>query len=389
MAQSFDVIVIGAGITGSSTAYHLKKRGVGKVLLVERNGPAAGGTGKSAAIIRQHYSTPILSRLTRASIAMLLALPDTFGREVGFVQSGWYFLIPEEMHAQAERNMAMQAGLGIETRLLSEREVIEMMPWLDSEGVDHIIHEPGGGYADPVQVTEAYVDSFKALGGTFWARTPTRRLLREDNRIVGIETDDDQVVAGTVVNAAGPWARFLAESVGLELPLRAIREQDTIWQARGGRLLPTAPVSNAVDAIYLRPLGDDRFVLGRGYPKEYVDVDPYNYKLTADDDFIREVQERTERRFPPLAGMRLLASYAALYDVTPDWYPFYGLREGLDGYADASGGSGHGFKLGPAAGRELADWIADGRIADDFAALSYDRILQDRLFTATFAGNRG
>jgi sarcosine oxidase subunit beta len=148
-------------------------------------------------------------------------------------------------------------------------------------------------------------------------------------------------------------------------------------------------VSNGVDAIYLRPLGQSRFVIGRGFPKDYVDVDPYNYKETADDDFIAEAQARAERRFPPLAGMTLLQHYGALYDVTPDWYPFVGPRRGLAGYYDACGGSGHGFKLGPAIGAELARWIATGQAADDFAALSYDRLAAGRLFAQAFGGNRG
>ena len=389
MPQSFDVVVVGAGITGASTAFHLRRQGVPKVLLVDRSDPASGGTGKSAAIIRQHYSTPVLSRLTKAGIAMMLELRQTTGRESGFVQAGWYFLVPADMREQAERNIAMQRKLGIDTRVLTDREILETMPWLDPEGIDRVIFEAEGGYADPVKVTEAYVAGFTRGGGTFWGKTPVRRLKREANGICGIETDDDTVTAGTVVNAAGPWARFLAESADLKLPLRAVREQDTIWQVRGGRPLPTSSISNAVDASYVRPLGQNRFVIGRGYPKEYVDVDPYNYKLTADDYFIRDVQSRIERRFPPFAGMSLIASYAALYDVTPDWYPFYGPREGLKGYADASGGSGHGFKIGPAAGAELARWIATGEVAEDFAALSYDRIPQNRLFTQTFAGNRG
>ncbi|MDP6707358.1 MAG: FAD-binding oxidoreductase [Alphaproteobacteria bacterium] len=389
MPETFDAIVVGAGITGASTAYHLKKRGLERVLLVEREAPAAGGTGKSAAIIRQHYSTPVLSALTRDGVAMLSAMEEELGQPSGFVQSGWYFLVPEEMLEQAERNIAMHQELGIETGMLTERTIIETMPWLNREGVGRVVHEPLGGYADPVQATEAYVAGFKALGGDFRDRTPVRRLLRQPGRITGIETDDDEISAGTTVNAAGPWACFLAESAGLELPLRAVREQDTVWQARGNRPLPTAPISNAVDATYIRPLGENRYVLGRGYPKDYVDVDPYNYKLTADDDFIRVVQERVEHRVPPMAGMTLIASYAALYDVTPDWYPFYGPRQGLKGYADASGGSGHGFKIGPAAGRTLADWIVDGETSDAFRALSYDRVPEDRLFTGNLGGNRG
>ena len=131
---------------------------------------------------------------------------------------------------------------------------------------------------------------------------------------------------------------------------------------RPGAALPEVSISKGVDAIYLRPLGQNRFMIGRGFPKEYSDVDPYNYKATPDEDFIAEVQERTiERRFPAFHGMRLIEAYAALYDVTPDWYPFVGPRAGLAGYADFSGGSGHGFKIAPAIGRELERVAADRR----------------------------
>jgi glycine/D-amino acid oxidase-like deaminating enzyme len=206
---------------------------------------------------------------------------------------------------------------------------------------------------------------------------------------VGVVTDAGFIAAGAVVNAAGPWAPKLAELAGIELEMRTVREQDTIWQARQGGELPTCAISNAVDAIYLRPLGNDRFLIGRGFPKPYVDCDPENYKLTADEEFVSEVQTRAEHRFPLLAGATLIHAYAALYDVTPDWYPFMGPRQGLAGYYDASGGSGHGFKIGPAMGRELADWVVDGSARDDFSQLSYDRVGQGRLFHQSYGGNRG
>ena len=86
--RSYDAVVIGAGITGASTAYHLMKRGMKRVLLADREAPAAGGTGKSAAIIRQHYSNPLLVRLTKASIGMLAAMPDEIGKSGGYVRAG-------------------------------------------------------------------------------------------------------------------------------------------------------------------------------------------------------------------------------------------------------------------------------------------------------------
>lgn len=389
MSASYDVVVVGGGITGASTAWHLSQAGVGRVLLLERGQPASGGTGKSAAIVRQHYSTPVLARLARDSVTLFAGMPETLGADGGYVASGWCFLVSAGMRPGAERNVAMQRGLGIDARFLEPSEWAKRLPWLNPEGVAGVICEARGGYADPVRSTEAYLDAFRRAGGEVRLKTPARALIRAGGRVTGVLLDEGPVAAGAVVNAAGPWARQLAESAGIELALRAVREQDLVWQARPGRPLPEMSISNGVDAIYLRPLGQGRFVIGRGFPKDYVDVDPYNYKETADDDFIADTQARIERRFPPLAGMTLLQHYGALYDVTPDWYPFVGPRQGLAGYYDACGGSGHGFKLGPAIGRELARWIATGEAADDFAALSYGRLAAGRLFAQAFGGNRG
>src|SRR5262249_1539725 len=155
------------------------------------------------------------------------------------------------------------------------------------------------------------------------------------------------------------------------------------------RPMPRVSISMAVDACYYRPLGQGRFIIGRGFPKDYFDVDPYNYKATADDDFIRDVQARVGRRFPAFAGMKLIDAYAALYDVTPDWYPIVGPRAGLAGYADFSGGSGHGFKIAPAIGGELAEWLLTGKAAADFRPVMHDPVAAKCLLLASFREHLG
>jgi sarcosine oxidase subunit beta len=386
--MSYDAIVVGAGISGAATAYHLAKAGA-KTLLIERGEPASGGTGKSAAIIRQSYSTPLLVRLARASITMFENAKAELGREAGFVQDGYCFVVNAEMLEGAKKNVAMQRGLGIVNEWSEGPGFPQHLPEINPEGIAGIVYEPHGGYADPVQATEAYVGAFQELDGEFRPRTPVRGLMRKGNRVTGAELDRGEVAANHVVNAAGPWAKPLAESAGLDLPLRAVREQDTVWQVPAGRAVPKTSVSMGVDATYYRPLGQGRFIIGRGFPKEYVDVDPYNYKTSADADFITDVQTRVERRFPAFAGMKLIEAYAALYDVTPDWYPFVGPRAGIGGYTDFSGGSGHGFKIAPSIARELANWLLTGKVADDFRQFSHDRVAAGKLFVQSFGGNRG
>lgn len=389
MSSNFDVVVIGGGVMGAATAYYLASSGKVRVLLAERGEIASGGTGKSAAIMRQHYSTRLMARLALESLQIFETMAGEFRAPGAFHQTGWLMLVSPQLLEAAQKNIADQIAVGVETGFVPESEWKTAFPWLNPEGLVGIVREPRGGHCDPIRVTEAFVAAFKSLGGEVRLRTPCRAILRDGDKVTGVLFDDEVVSAGTVINAAGPWARPLAEGAGIEMQMRTVREQDTIWEARPGRPIPTTPVSDAADAIYSTPQSQGRILIGQGFPKEYYDVDPNNYKETGDDDFVSMIAERATARIPTLQGMRLISSYAALYDVTPDWYPFVGPRKGLSGYVDASGGSGHGFKIAPAIARELARWIVEGTVAEDFLRLSYDRLAEGRTFVGRYGGNRG
>jgi glycine/D-amino acid oxidase-like deaminating enzyme len=384
----YDVIVVGAGILGSTTAYYLKKSGMSDVLLIERGDIASGGTGKSAAIVRSYYSIPVMARLAKEAVDLFHNLEDEIGVDGGFHPTGFTQLVPPDWVDTAKELVAMHQGLGIDTDFVPPDNWQESFPWLNLEGIGAIAFEKSSGYADPVQTTEGFVNAFRKLGGEFRSRTAVRGLNRTDSKITGVMLESENISAGAVVNAAGPWATFLAGSADLELPMRAVREMDSIWEVRPDRVLPTTPVSNPIEATYMRPMGEGRWLFGRGFPKPYFNVDPYNYKESADEEFVMDIYERWIQRIPALQGSRMLHAYAALYDVTPDWIPFVGPRNDIDGYYDASGGSGHAFKTGPIFGRELAEWITADTVRDDFRRFSFDRLSDKETFKQAFGGNR-
>ena len=388
MTRKFDFVVVGAGIFGASAAYWLRKTGAARVLLIDRGGPASECTGKSAAIVRTFYTIPVMARLAKAAVDLFADMESVLGHSGGFKQTGFVQLMPSEWESTMREKVAMHQALGIRTQILEQPEWNERFPWLNENGVSAIVMEEDSGYADPVRSTQAFVKAFEALGGDTRFQTPCRALLREGDRINGVLLDEGAVEAGVVVNAAGPWSRFLAESVGIELPLRSVREQDTIWEVPPDAAMPSTPVANAVDAVYMRPVRADRWLVGRGFPKEYVEVDPYNYKTSHDPDFIEDVHTRWSRRIPSFAGARFISGYATLYDVTPDWMPFVGPRSGLEGYADACGGSGHAFKTGPIFMKELSAWLLENQVADDFRPMSFDRLAGGKNFQQSFGGNR-
>ena len=389
MKEKYNAIIIGGGISGASTAYHLKKFGLENVLLIERGLPASGGTGKSAAIVRQHYSTELMASLALKSVKLFENMTKDLNIKNAFYKTGYIMLVPEELMEKATNNLNMQKKVGIETDWLPKSKWNDFVPWLNTKNISGVIVEPKGGRADPIRVTEGYIDTFKKLGGEVKINTFCRELIRNSNKVSGVIVDEGPVYADLVVNAAGPWAKPLADQAEIKLPLKTFREQDTIWESRISGNLPNLSISNAVDSIYFVPQGNKRFLIGKGFPKQYFEVDPYNYKLTADDEFIENIKKITEKRFPILQDMKLINSYAALYDVTPDWYPFVGPRKDLSGYFDANGGSGHGFKIGPAIGFELAKWIIDGKTRNGFEKLSFDRIEKNELFEGAYGGNRG
>jgi sarcosine oxidase, subunit beta len=391
LAANYDLVVVGAGIFGASCAYHAKRLGIPRVLLIEKGaGPGCGTTGASAAIIRQHYSNKVLSEATRESIGIFrmlereLATPDELFRNVG-----WYFLVPPDGLQAARDNIDMQKRIGIETSMMTIAEAPDTFPWINPEGVAAVVHEPGAGYADPIRCAEAFVRRFEALGGLTKFNTRCDAILRNGDRVEGVATSGGRFSAEWVVNAAGPWSMALAATAQIPLPIKIFREQETIWQCRYSAEMPGSSISNAVDAVYLRPMGQGRYTIGRGYPKEYTEADADNFDRHADDDVVNDIQQRVQHRFPPFARATYLNGFSSLYDVTPDWYPFLGPRGDVAGYADASGGSGHGFKLAPALGSRLASWISEGRAAPEIKQLSYDRVISGKMFTQRFGGNRG
>jgi glycine/D-amino acid oxidase-like deaminating enzyme len=315
-------------------------------------------------------------------------MKEMLGRDGGFRRKGWWLAVGANMIDQVRANVAMQRGLGLVAEIVPPEQFAQRAPWLNPEDVVGLLHEPDSGYADPVQTTEAFAFAFRDRGGEIRFRTPCRGLIREGDRVTGVMLDDGPVHADIVVNAAGPWSRMLAATIGLDLDLRAVREQDAVWEVRKGAPMPECSFSTTIEAAYCRALGDGRFILGLGFPKPYFDVDPYNYKTTIDDDILALSFEKNAKRLPSLHGAKLIHAYAALYDITKDFYPYVGPRAGIAGYAEFCGGSGHGFKIAPAIGKHLADWLLAGRTDPEFAALGYDRVAAGKLFGG-LGGNRG
>ena len=384
-----DVVVIGAGVNGASTAYNLLTHGAKKVLLIEKYLIASGGTGRSAAIVRQHYSSEVLVRMVLRSIDVFHHFDEAIGGSAGFVKCGYAFLVPKSSAEPFRRNIQLQQHLGVDTRIISKQDLLELEPRLELSDVEQICYEPGSGYADPHDTTYSYVNRFRELGGELLQMTSVDGLIMEHGAVRGVRTSKGDIAAGAVVNAAGPWAQPVAKWAGVDVPVKVTREEEIVLETRDVGGPPRLAISDACKAIYYRPLGRSQTLLGRGFPKDYEEVDPDHFKESADREFIEEATARLMARLPSFDKALLLNAYTGLYDVSPDWHPILGKVEGVGGFYLCAGFSGHGFKIGPSVGELMAEEILDGRAHSiDIEPLRFERFAKGKLLQGSYGANR-
>lgn len=356
MAKTADVIVIGAGIMGCSTAFHLAKRGLA-VTVLERETVGAGGTGRSSAIIRQHYSHELTARMALHSLRVFQHFDDAVGGECGFEQTGWVAIAPAKNRAGLEENVSLQQSLGIRTELVTAHELRDLVPEMDASDVVAAAYEPESGYADPHLTVTAYAEAAKRHGATILVGTEVTGVRMESGRVVGVETRTESFAAPIVVNCAGPWAARVARRAKLELPIDSCRVQVAVF-SRPDRYGRHPVIMDFIHGVYLRAETGNLTIAGSIDPSEAdAIVDPDDYPQHVDDEFVEYVAERFVRRCPPMEHSQSRGGFASLYAVTPDWHPIVDEVPPQSGMYVCSGFSGHGFKLGPAVGLMTADLV--------------------------------
>jgi sarcosine oxidase subunit beta len=396
MAERHDVVVIGGGIMGATALFELARRGVDALLLEAE--PAFGGrdSSKTAGIIRTHYSNPEVVRMAIRGRAIFRDFPETTGRPPVFHETGYIFLSAPDTLERSRANVEMQREQGATVEELGPERLPDFAPGMNADGLAAIFHEPGSGYVDPVPAADGFVAAAVAAGASARSGVRVRRLLTDAGRIVGVETEDGPVHCRDVVLAAGAGSQAIAATAALNLPITYSIEEELLVLGRADDS-PHVPISNSIDAVYLRPElsrhvpdGGRAVLLGRGFPKDYPIGDPSDYpaqvgrpELT--EDLLRHVALRN----PTLATAPVLQTKVALYDITPDWHPLLGRVDETPGLWLITGGSGHGFKLAPAfAEMVAAEYCGEPVEYASVAHFSLDRFARGETFGSAYGGNR-
>lgn len=374
MTKTTDVVVVGGGVIGASVAFHLARRGVA-VTLVEKGSIAAGPTGRSCGIIRQHYSHPVTVRMALDSLHFFENFEEIVGGPCDFRKTGYLLAAGPDDIDTLSANVAMQRSFGVNTRVISVEELRELEPGVSTEGIVGAAYEADSGYADPYSTTTALANRAEDLGAEILPGTCVRTINVEGGRVRGVETDAGRLDAATVVLAAGPWAPRLAGELGVKLPIIPCRVQVCLFDRAAGFRHEQIFIDSAL-GVYTRPEGEDLMLVGSVETDEAEAgiEDPDHFQRVADFDAVERYSEQLVRRFPAMAKGGFIDGYASLYDVTPDWQPILGELPGVENLYCAAGSSGHGFKLAPAIGEMMADVVAeDGVGGDDIDFFSFDR----------------
>jgi sarcosine oxidase subunit beta len=363
VAPTADVVVIGGGVVGASTAFHLASLGVKRVVVCERRWPAAGATGKSGALVRTHYTNEPEARLAQASLAYFHHWPELVGRgDCGFLRCGMLRLVAPESEPKLRANVDMLERVGVNTSVIGPAELAELAPGWRVDDVVAAAWEPDSGCADPVGTTHGFLARARELGAEVRTHTEVTRIDVGGGRVTGLQTSQGAIATPTVVVAGGVWATSMLAELGIGVRLQPVRVQVALFRRPPELWAPHPVCIDGINDLWLRPEGPGWGstlvgVAGRYRPLE----DPDVLDEGVDPDYVVRARVELAKRLPFMADTPMRGGWAGAITMTEDGKPILDRHPDIDGLFVFTGDSGSSFKTAPAIGRVLAEWITDGR----------------------------
>ena len=357
MRDTADIAIVGAGIMGVSTAYHLARLGAGRVIVLERDHVCAGSTALASGGIRHQYANRLGVELTTHSIVTFERFEEEFGVDPNFRQHGYLILIgSDDGLAVAHQSLALQQSLGVDVELLDASGARRLCPYLHTGDLRGATYSRRDGYADPYLCTTAIATRARERGVIIRQETEVRGFVRDGDRVTGVVTEEGTVEARAVVIAAGAWSGVVGRLAGVDIPVVPHRRHKFITAPFPARDIPEATpfIIDPHTGISMRREGEG-ILLGIGRPDEAP-----SFSTEVDRALEPLVVERAVHRAPALAEARLMRAWAGLYEMTPDHTGIVSAVPGADGLYVIAGFSGHGFMHGPIAGQLMAELIVHG-----------------------------
>ncbi len=383
MARSADVVIIGAGIVGSSIAFHLTEAGCKRVLVIERETrQGLGSTGKSMGGVRAQFATDVNIRMSLYSIPFLARFEEATGRPSGYKPHGYLFMATNDWHMNYLRtNNARQKKLGLKNaELIAPDDIRKILPQLRSDDIVGGSLCATDGFVDPDSVMTGFMARAIDRGAELWRGTEVTGIYTDHDTVSGVLTSNGGVSAPVVVNAAGPWAAGVARMAGADLPVQPLRRM----------LIPTEPFPGLPERL---PMMIDMSTgwhfrqegLGLLMAWAHPDEQP-GFRTDFDPAYIEKSLTHAASRVPDFANLAVNPKrcWAGMYEMSPDHHAILGPSPEVKGFYFANGFSGHGVMHSPATGRILADLILTGETSViDAKDLNVQRFAEGRAIEET------
>jgi sarcosine oxidase subunit beta len=376
LPEHAEVVIIGGGVMGASTAFHLAQRGVQQIVLLEREQFfGQGSTGRCAGGIRHQFSTDINIELSIKSIAMLENFEQDTGQAIDLKQTGYLFLLSTEAELeQFRQNVARQHTHGIHSEVWTVDQIAARVPLLNLDRIVGGTYYGRDGIADPSGVVNGYMAAARHLGVQAFNGVEVTGIQIRDQGIEAVQTSQGEIKTKIVVNAAGPWAAQLGALANIDLPIRPERQQ----------ILVTAPIPDLPpDFPFVIDFHERLYFHREGaglLTGKSITGQPSTYEQTVDSEWTLTHMEQAMWRLPLLERASRLTEWAGLYEVTPDAHPIIGPISTVPGFYVVSGFSGHGFMHGPIAGLLVAEQILDGTAHTiDVSSLRWERFAEGQM----------
>jgi 4-methylaminobutanoate oxidase (formaldehyde-forming) len=376
------VVVVGGGIVGCSIAYHLTKRGVSDVLVLERKSLTCGTTWHAAGLVGQLRATQNMTRLAKYTAELYASLADETGQATGFRRTGSLSVATHDGRMQELlRGASMARRFDLEVEVLTADQIAAHWPPAQTADLVGGVYLPGDASTGPVDTTLALAAGARAGGAEIREKTRVTSILHEDGRVLGVRTDRGDVEADVVVNAAGMWARELGAMAGVNVPLHAAEHFYLISEpiADPGTHLPT--LRDPDSCAYFKYEAGGQLLIGFFEPRAKpwgMDGIPEDFEfdqLPDDWEHLEPQLETAMRRIPGLRETGIRLFFNGPESFTPDDRYLLGEAPGMRGFFVAAGFNSIGIQSAGGAGRVLADWIVDGHAPLDVWDVDLRRML--------------
>ncbi len=349
-----EIAIVGGGVMGLSIAYHLARRGVTDVVVIERGYLAEGASGRNGGGVRQQWSTEINIRLMQESVDLCRRFAVDLGVNVWFRQGGYLFLARNAREvARLEKNIAVQNRCGVATKMLEPAAAKQIVPELDLTGVVGAAYNASDGILFPWPFLWGYARQAAAYGVRIFTQTPVTALAHSASGGYDIDTTRGRIHARRVVNACGAWSPKLAAMIGVEVPTWPIRHEICSSEPLKPFLKPM--VSELASGLYCSQSMRGEIVGGVTLPGH-----GSTYAMGSTLEFLATYARRLAKLMPILGDIKILRQWAGPYDQSPDGNPIVGAAPGHDDFFLACGFVGHGFMMAPIVGKLYGEWLTGG-----------------------------